>query len=336
MDLNQNILIIGNGFDLDLGLPTKFSDFAQSSFWPRAKKREKIPNLPSYTSRGSFIALPPLPETILLEHYLDDIRNQDCWFDLEGALLNYSTVNADKKIVDAGAESDDTVKTNVEYFKRMQDSLCKYITHVQNNAQINHNSVAGKTLQTIMENGFFNHIYSFNYTELNYFAGPLGITKNIYYHHIHGAVSDNSIILGVDETELRNGYELFHKSSSKYYHSHDLYNSLSNAKEIVFFGLSFGKIDYSYFDRFFKSLSDGVSIENEKKKYITIFTKDDHSRLDILTRLREMNINVQRLYAQCHFQIICTDDGLDSNEFFDFQDRLYKNRLMDFKKKKSQ
>ncbi len=107
---------------------------------------------------------------------------------------------------------------------------------------------------------------------------------------------------------------------------------MSNAKEIVFFGLSFGKIDYSYFDRFFKSLSDGTSLENEKKKYITVFTKDDHSRLEILTRLREMNINIQRLYAQSHFQIICTDDGLDSNEFFDFQDRLYKNRLKTFKK----
>lgn len=336
MDLNQNILIIGNGFDLDLGLPTKFSDFAQSSFWPQAKKREKKQNLSSHTSRGSFIVLPPLPETILLEHYLDDKRNQDCWFDLEGALLNYSIKNADNKIVDAGQESDDTVKTNVEYFKCLQESLCKYITQVQNDAQINHNSVAGKTLQSIVQNGFFNHIYSFNYTELNIFAGQLGITKNIYYNHIHGAVSDNSIILGVDETELRNGYELLHKSSSKHYRSHDLYNSLSNAKEIVIFGLSFGKIDYSYFDRFFKSLSDGASIENEKKKYITVFTKDDHSRLEILTRLREMNINIQRLYAQSHFQIICTDDGLDSNEFFDFQDRLYKNRFMDFKKRKTQ
>ena len=32
----NNILIIGNGFDLDLGLKTKYSDFAKSDFWPKA------------------------------------------------------------------------------------------------------------------------------------------------------------------------------------------------------------------------------------------------------------------------------------------------------------
>lgn len=29
-----NVFIIGNGFDLDLGLPTKYSDFAKSEYWP--------------------------------------------------------------------------------------------------------------------------------------------------------------------------------------------------------------------------------------------------------------------------------------------------------------
>ena len=31
----KNVLIIGNGFDLDLGLPTRYSDFAESNYWPK-------------------------------------------------------------------------------------------------------------------------------------------------------------------------------------------------------------------------------------------------------------------------------------------------------------
>jgi hypothetical protein len=88
---------------------------------------------------------------------------------------------------------------------------------------------------------------------------------------------------------------------------------LTNAQEIVIFGLSFGNIDYSYFDRFFRSLSEGDSISENNKKNITIFTKDDNSRLSIIGKLREMNIGIQRLYAQSHFQIICTTDEKDKD-----------------------
>lgn len=31
--MTHNIFVIGNGFDLDLGLKTKYSDFAHSDFW---------------------------------------------------------------------------------------------------------------------------------------------------------------------------------------------------------------------------------------------------------------------------------------------------------------
>ena len=52
-------------------------------------------------------------------------------------------------------------------------------------------------------------------------------------------------------SELKKEYECFHKSSSKYYSSHNLYKDITNADEIVIFGLSFGRIDYSYFYNYF-------------------------------------------------------------------------------------
>ena len=36
----KRLLIIGNGFDLDLGRNTRFSDFAKSDFWPKNLKSQ--------------------------------------------------------------------------------------------------------------------------------------------------------------------------------------------------------------------------------------------------------------------------------------------------------
>ena len=69
-------------------------------------------------------------------------------------------------------------------------------------------------------------------------------------------------------------------------------------------------------------MTEGESISEDEKKYITIFTKDDSSRLSIITNLRNMGINIQRLYAQSHFQIIYTEDDGEKNELSDFYKRL--------------
>lgn len=54
------VFIIGNGFDLDLGWKTQFSQFASSSHWP---------SIPSFVS--------PMYET------LNENRQKSLWFDLE-------------------------------------------------------------------------------------------------------------------------------------------------------------------------------------------------------------------------------------------------------------
>ena len=311
--MRNNVFIIGNGFDLDLGLPAKYSDFAKSNYWPKASKK---------TSSTIVIArnttrIVTLPDPLLLEDYLEGKKNLDTWFDLENELLQYSRIGNKSY----GKESEQFIKKNNMYFTMLQDALCEYIISVQDNIT-QKNCTASKVLNSVIDNDYFEQIYSFNYTDLNNIAQALGIYKKINYIHLHGMVEDKSIILGVDDSELRPGYEQFHKSSSRYYRSHDIYNALTNAQEIVIFGLSFGNIDYSYFDRFFRSLSDGDSIPEESKKNITIFTKDDNSRLGIIGKLREMKIGIQRLYAQSHFQIICTNDEKDKDLIDNFIKRM--------------
>lgn len=325
----NNVFIIGNGFDLDLGLPTKYSDFAASKYWPSSTSKTKIPSEEIQNNNG-VLNLHIVAATPKLEAAIEEAKNRETWFDLESELLWYSKQFdvTDRNYTRFSRESPNEVKSNVDYFNKLRNSLNDYILEVQSKHQIKKDCTAKDVLKSVVNNGYFDNIYSFNYTDLNSIARMVGVTSDIQYIHLHGNVTDKTSILGVDETELRKGYESFHKSSSRYYRSHDIYNSLTSAEEIVIFGLSFGSIDYSYFDIFFKQLSEGESVMEEQKKFITIFTKDDNSRLSIITNLRNMGINIQRLYAQSHFQIICTSDDGEKKELSDFYNRLAANSLL--------
>lgn len=62
---SDRLLIIGNGFDLSLGLETKYSDFARSDKWP------------NQISNEYYFA------------YLNNKKNTEYWFDLEQVLGAY-------------------------------------------------------------------------------------------------------------------------------------------------------------------------------------------------------------------------------------------------------
>lgn len=294
----KNIFVIGNGFDLSLGLKTKYSDFAHSEFWPQQDDKY-IP---------------------YLKTYLEEKRDTESWFDIENELLNYARLDAAHDAITSIKYKPDL---DIPYFIKVQNAMCQYIREQQKN-EIDVKSAAGKVLKSVIENGYFNAVYSFNYTDLNLFAQKMNLRQKISYTHIHGAVNDNSVILGVDETKLRDGYELLHKTMSSHYRSHNIINDLIGAKEVVIFGLSFGQIDYTYFESFFKSQSGSEPIPDKEKKNITIFTKDDLSRIDILNKLEDMGINRQRLHTQSHFQIIRAEDENDISLMNNFIERLNK------------
>lgn len=66
-------LIIGNGFDLDLGLHTSYRDFAKSDLWPIGYQEQK----------ESFLA-----QKLQADSY-------ENWFDLENSLCEYAQEKRD-------------------------------------------------------------------------------------------------------------------------------------------------------------------------------------------------------------------------------------------------
>ncbi len=305
--MNENTLIIGNGFDLDLGLKTNYLDFADSTYWPKLESIYK-----------------PYLKSKLEER----ISDNPCWFDIEEELLKYATIDKSNKTLKDYASYNN--KIDQDFFNKLLSGFCEYLEN-EEKKDIIKDSYAAKVLSSVVLNGYFEHIYSFNYTNLNTFAKRLNITKDINYNHIHGKIKDRSIILGVNESQkLISNYEFLYKSSSPYYKSNNLDSDLFNSKEVVIFGLSFGHIDFQYFDYFFKSILDAKIIPSDKKKHITIFTKDDNSRMEILKKLRDKQIIVTDLYQKSYFEIIKTTDPKDIDKLDSFIKRLNNNSIDKF------
>lgn len=283
--MSNKVFIIGNGFDLDLGLNTRYSDFAKSDKWP-------------FTTTH-------LPNS--LAGYLKKKANVEKWFDLEKELLLYSQnrIGAERALA--------RYKTQAENDKRMFDDLNQSLTAYlkrEERTELKKDSVAAKVLLSIIESDLFSSIYSFNYTDLHNIAAQLGSNKKFEYEHVHGCLKENSIILGVEEgTDLLPGYQYLYKTFNPHYESHYIQYDMLEADEVVFFGHSLGHNDYHYFQMFFQEqCRDGMKRKDGKR--ITIFTYNDSSRIEILEQLRQMNNKkTDLLFNLNQMEVIYTKDG---------------------------
>lgn len=293
-DVNR-LLIIGNGFDLSLGMKTKFSDFAISKFWP-------------FSNNAKFF-----------HFYLNERKKTEMWFDLERILGEYEE--------EIGRPYSTFLRTtipnqedDITSFKMLLNSLVCYLSKEQNTI-LDVNSVAAQVLESTMKNGFYKKIISFNYTNLVELGRRVGVTvPSSYMEYIHGNL-ENGIVLGVPENvHLTSQYDFLYKTSSSNYSSHPLPHYLDTASEIVFFGHSLSDNDYFYFKRFFEQQS-AQELMRGRGKHITIFTYDENSRLAIIRQLRKhLNDRLPLLYALNKFDVIRTD-GSDEKKIEDFVKR---------------
>lgn len=303
----KHLLLIGNGFDLDIEYQTKYSDYAQKykQFWPFNNATEGLGG------------------------YLQYRAKTDEWLDLESALLDYASANNGE--AKKTAEDSYLVDSDMDDFEMLVSYLQSYIMRIIDEDAVNNQSVAAKVLRAILD-AAEHKIYSFNYTNLKRVAYALFVKDSrhargeyeLEYVPIHGCIDNNDIILGVNpDAKVTPGYELFLKKNQPNYHPNDLQQDLELAQDITFFGLSMGKIDYPYFKNLFGSLCTGV-VPKTRKKYITLFTRDETSRLSIFRQLSELtNTDLFDLQNNCYFEIIRTNEcnGMDYCKFQDWLKR---------------
>lgn len=350
----RKVLILGNGFDLDLGRKTLYKDFYESDYCPK-----------DY----------PAP----LIHHLNKkwVDNMEAvkWYDLENELYNYYNyiksknfkidvynqeerfyidkfrnveflvpINSNYKpeykyilqrLIDKGllkaplsssyitlSNKDLLLSSEERDFKALQlikEGLIKYLTIQQHN-DINKDSVAAIVAKCFAsdETTVNKQIYSFNYTNIKDISYDWIFSESIEttIKYVHGNVNDKNVILGTKDSPFEAKYDFLQKTFDTKYNPPAMVYDLMNADDIYIFGHSLGMNDSQYFQAFFERQS---STQNPHSKNITIFTKDKKSELAIKRALQEMtSYKLSSLFGLNKLQIIKTDElYADHNKFVD-------------------
>lgn len=312
------VLVLGNGFDLDLGLKTSYKDFWESEFCPKDYPAPIIHHLNQHWSDN-----------------LDDVK----WYDLENELLNYykglqnikdgedilteeekdflkkftsygfachwfddkidllqSLVNKgvllyrDRQIPAMGEHlKEDALKSPIWRDQKalglIKEGLYKYLKSIEKPFS-GSLSVAFHLLLSMnkcAESGNTVSIYSFNYTQVPMLRNG---QKDVPVYYMHGSCEDGKLIVGTrDGTPMEPEYDFLQKVMDDSFNPPDIVSALNNTDEVIIFGHSLGENDRQYFEQFF---SQQASIDNLTKKDIFIFTRDDASKVEIKRALKSL------------------------------------------------
>ena len=293
-----DILIIGNGFDLDLGLKSRYSDFFESEYWP-------------FHHKGT-----PFAE------YLDSRYSLERWLDLEESLAEYGAVPF---VTRPRLENDEAD------FKLLRSSFRRYILNEQKTFTPKDSAAARLLRAFISLDNPGCSLFSFNFTNLGFIAkSKLKIQEDFEYSHIHGCAEKGTDILGVgDYANLNKDSDFMYKSFDRNYAPPVMIPDLQFANRVILFGVSLGRVDYQYFDDYFRFLSTGQEEERfGGEKEIIIFTYDDNSRKDILRNLQTMTEHkLGRIFARHKLEIFCTAPGVDEDRIYSFIEDISKTLI---------
>ena len=280
------LVILGNGFDLDLDFPTSYKHFVENE---------------NDQDHGAFPFVRGGEDYYALGRYVLEANIRD-WFDLEDILATYG-ITHEHNVINQEDKSD---------YCKLVRSLNLYLQSLDLSHPKN-DSVAARLLKAVTDCLIPPTIYSFNYTDVSLIGNALGLGVGSATH-IHGSLAANDVILGVgDYVDLSPANDFMYKTSNEKYRSTNLFRELDTCDNILIFGLSLSLVDYPYFEGFFKKVSSGEYC-HDRKKYIRIFTYDDESRMAILRNLRLMNKGMIALANYADFDIVRTKDNVDEEK----------------------
>lgn len=257
--MKKKILIIGNGFDLNLGLKTAYSHFLDSK------------NFKELLLKKNHIAL-----------YLQNKRGLENWVDVELSLKNYADI-----VLRDGLD----FKTSKNEYKELVESFVNYLSGINLRAVdkdskaykfLVENCLRGNTIADVM-------IYNFNYTpSVKEILKNCGWQESDFvnrYTHVHGSL-ETSIIFGIqDDTELSKLHTCMQKSSASNFQRCNLSDDLLKNYDVEIFGYSFGETDEMYFKLPFHRLS---SLGDSYKSNMVLYYYGEDSLDSLNHRLVEL------------------------------------------------
>ena len=290
-------LIVGNGFDIDMGLPSRYSDFIRSKEWNDAVSGFNI-----YLQQKDY-----QNHSLIAQLQMASTNSQ--WFDIEQEIHRFIVShpdNTERDVRDMRSEFEVIKKALTNYLKRITS------TFTADNSKVStalHYRMRECPL-TVTEI-YFNYTYPHQYIKLPIQQAIFNGAQH-WVTFVHGSLRDNDIVLGCD---LQEGEQVNRQLSFMYKYNqlkkaNHIARNILEAKEIIFFGHSINEMDFGYFKEFFKVASASpIPI-----RHLTIITYDDESERNIKDIIRNQGISVSDLYSNLWtFDIIKTSKLYDNN-----------------------
>ncbi len=274
MDNNSTLIILGNGFDLDLGWKTSYNNFFQA-------KKESIVSLNGMS-------------------FINNMVKGECWYDLEGYM---------RKITINEVTNKEELK-KLSYLWRLLTTRIEEYLRDNSIYSTNTNSCAYIFLSHLSQNS---KIVSFNYTN-PFAICKIESKEIAYIHNsIESTYSNNGEIkLGIDTGVLSinqylKGDELSYILKSRANEIGDeLISQWKRYKNIIIYGHSLGITDSDYFKPLFDSILSGTITPQS----FYIVTKDTKSLEQIKENMLKYGISFPQLLCSCDITPIFTEKGV--------------------------
>lgn len=275
----MKILVIGNGFDLDLGLETSFNNFFHSKEFMKVKQFCNLQNS-------------------LAEFLIKEQEKKGNWFDIEEAMAAYAKQKETAK--DFSYASGDKL-----FLDELKRALHNYVT--KKVLDVGDTPCFAKELIRLQNKSkLFDKIYSFNCFDCNYYDfasfGRIENLRDVVYLHNYL----DKIILGVGMNDCTDDNYSFLKKVNQEGYSFlkimEFKDSLLKAGEIYIFGHSLNRIDMVYFSDLFCQIPK----YGRKSKHIIFITKDQQSEICIKENISRYAIPYRELEIFCKVSFVYT------------------------------
>lgn len=303
------VIVLGNGFDLDLGWDTSYKSFYDKhKGWGMHKTDEDD----------------------LFQYVIKQTPGN--WFDFERTLHEYALHRAEKPYPENESYK---IDRDIHDYNTFKEQLARFITE-GSKLPVKEDSHAYRLLEAYvgakkrnianLSTLFSIKLFSYNYTPLLSVIRRIEPSMKIGYIPVHGMVERNNIIFGFhDDPNIPKEYRSIQKSMDENYKSSDIVTKSLKADYLIFFGLSLGYIDGVYFKNLFEQISN-LTNPQLINKHIVFITKDANTEINIKSNLLDMGINLQLLYNSNVVNFIYTDDEQEvktEDNFNELMKRIY-------------
>ena len=299
----ETVIVIGNGFDLDLGWDTSYKSFYEKHDGWKMHRRD---------------------EDDLFQYVIKQVPGN--WFDFERTLHEYALHRAQHPFP---KDNTDNIDRDIQDYNTFKTQLIDFISE-GSKGPVKKDSHAYRLLAAYVEakknktsNMFFPiKLFSYNYTPLLNVIHQIDSSVKVGYIPVHGMVEKRNIIFGFhDDLGIPKEYRPLQKSMDENYVSSDVVRESLQAKTIIFFGLSLGYIDGVYFKNLFEQISNLANPQMINKRIVFI-TLNRQSGNYIKNNLLDAGINLQLLYNSNRIDFIYTDNSQKENTETIFKELL--------------